>query len=466
MQTQPNRKFDTPTWISVVAAVAMAALAGWLLAENLLVGFVLVVAVLAGIMILFSPTFGLAVLIATLVLGQIVRLSVAGSEGAVLPTDIVLFGFLAGWLLRGLIGRRLEIPGSPLAWPTGAMAAVMVITFILGVGQIPFLTGNEASKSALYLVRWLGYVAALFVIAATIRNQRQAQRTIGLLVASAAIVAILGFIQLRLFPDFRFMVPQGWDPHIGRLLSTWFDPNFLAGFLAFILCIVAAIASYRPSLKRLGPWVLVSVLFAAIILTYSRSGYAALLAGAIVLTWLRSKRMFFVLCVVAVAVVAFVPRVQERVQGAFNLDETSQLRLVSWQNALTVVRDFPLTGIGYNTYRYVQVTYGFQEDASEHSAGGSDSSLLTVLVTTGPLGLAAYLWMLWASATVAWSAFRTGATDFTRGLGLGALAGLASVTAHSFFINSLLLPHMMLTLSVTFGTLIGLRNIKGHLETE
>jgi len=444
--------------MAVTAAGLAAVAAGWLLAQNLMVGFVLVVAAVAGAMILFSSSFGLAVLIATLILGQLVRLPIAGSEGAVLPTDIVLLGFLSGWLLRGLLERRLEIPGSPLAWPVGAVSLVMVVTFILGAWQVPFLTGGEAMKSALYLVRWLAYVALLFVVAGTIRGEHQAKRTIGLLVGSAAVVAVLGFFQLKLFPDFRFMVPQGWDPHIGRLLSTWFDPNFLAGFLSFALCIVAGIASFQPSLKRLGPWVVVSVLFAAIVLTYSRSGYAALLAGTTVLTFLRSRRMFLLLCVAAVAVVAFVPRVQERVQGAFNLDETAQLRLVSWQNALTVVRDFPITGIGYNTYRYVQVNYGFQTDAAEHSAGGSDSSLLTILVTTGPAGLAAYAWMLWASATVAWSAFRSGPTRFVRGLGLGALAGLASVTAHSFFINSLLFPHMLLVMSVTFGTLIALRN--------
>lgn len=200
-----------------------------------------------------------------------------------------------------------------------------------------------------------------------------------------------------------------------------------------------------------------AVLFAALVLTFSRSSYAALLVVGVILTLLRSRRMFLLLVVVLGIVVLTVPRVQERVLGALSIDETARLRLVSWQNALTVVRDHPVTGIGYNTYRFVQVDYGFLKDSTEHSAGGSDSSLLTILVTTGPLGVLTYLWIVWSSLSIAWSSYRSKtASAFTKGLGLGALAGLVGLLVHSVFINSLLFPHMMEVLAVMFGILVGL----------
>lgn len=441
---------------ATAAAICIALGAGWLMGQQLWLGVAASIAVVAGFVLLLSPMFGLYAIISTLILGQLVRLPAFGSEGAILPNDVIIPAFLAGWLLRGLWRQRLTIPRSPLIWPTATLAVVLAVTFVLGVSQVPFLTTDEIMKSSLYLLRWAEYALLLLVIADVVVTESQARRTIGVLAAAAVVVSLLGFVQYRLFPDFRFMVPQGWDPHIGRLLSTWFDPNFLAGFLSFILCVVAGIASLRPPHQAKILWSAVAILFAAIVLTFSRSGYAAFLAGTFVLAFLRSRRMWLLLCVVAVAVVMFVPRVQERIQGAFDLDATAKLRIVSWENAFTVIRDFPVTGIGYNTYRYVQVNYGFQEDAAEHSAGGSDSSLLTFLVTAGPAGLAAELWWLWAMSTMAWTAYRRGASRYVRGLGVGALAGLVSVVVHSFFINSLLLPHMLLTMAVVFGTIAGL----------
>jgi hypothetical protein len=53
-----------------------------------------------------------------------------------------------------------------------------------------------------------------------------------------------------------------------------------------------------------------------------------------------------------------------------------------------------------------------------------------------------------------------------RGLGLGLFAALASAVSHSFFINSLLYPHMMLTMAVSFGVLIGLNATGEALEKQ
>ncbi|MBI4090298.1 MAG: hypothetical protein HY421_02745, partial [Candidatus Kerfeldbacteria bacterium] len=50
-----------------------------------------------------------------------------------------------------------------------------------------------------------------------------------------------------------------------------------------------------------------------------------------------------------------------------------------------------------------------------------------------------------------------GQSDLERGLGLGALSGLVSLTVHSLFVNSLLFPHLMATLALVLGVLVGLR---------
>ena len=443
------------------AALLVAVAAGLIVGVNPLLGSIALCAVVIGIVVFTHPAAGIAICVLSLILGQLVRIPAFGTEGAILPNDIILPGLVAGWLLKGLLERRVRFPSSPLSWSIGAMLVVFILTFVAGIAQLPFLTTHEQFVAALYIIRWLEYALLFFVVADTVRTQKTGARLLWTLFISAIILAVLGFVQLKVFPDFSSMVPKGWDPHIGRLLSTWFDPNFLGGFFSFIAVVSAGIAFYAKGRQRIALWAIAALMFTGLVLTFSRSGYAAFIAGVTVLTFIKSRRLLFLLVVIAALVVTSVPRVQERVLGAFRIDETAKTRIVSWQNALSVVRDFPVTGIGYNTYRYVQVDYGFQRDASEHSAGGSDSSLLTILVTTGPVGLAAYLWILWAYVSIAWQSYRRGTTPLTRGLGLGALSAIASVTAHSFFINSLLFPHMMETIAVVFGVLVGLRYAEG-----
>ncbi|MBI4090166.1 MAG: O-antigen ligase family protein, partial [Candidatus Kerfeldbacteria bacterium] len=427
--------------LMIVLAAGLAVAAGVLVGTEPLAAGVLIAGLLVGAVVVRWPLVGLAALIGSLVVGQLVRIPAFGAEGAVLPNDILLPAVAMGWLWRGLVSRRVVFPSSPLSWPIVTMLVVFVLTFLAGTAQLPFLAERERLVAALYIVRWSEYVLLFFIVADVVRTEPRARQLIWWVVSAASLIALLGFIQLKLFPDFSFMVPQGWDPHVGRLLSTWFDPNFLAGFFAFTSMLVGGLALYSSGARRMVLAVVAALLFAALVLTFSRSGYASFFAGAVVLTFLKSRRLFALLVLTAAIVLLTVPRVQERVQGAIAIDATARLRIVSWQNALTVYRDYPVTGVGYNTYRYLQVDYGFIKDAAEHSAGGSDSSLLTILVTTGPVGLAVYLWYLWAAGSIGWRGWRRGQSDLERGLGLGALSGLVSLTVHSLFVNSLLFPH-------------------------
>lgn len=452
-------KRTSPTAVVLACAVVLAA--GFVLSIDPLIGAALLFAATVGVVVFINPMVGLVACILSLVAGQLVRIPI-GTEGALLPNDILLPGLAAGWLWHGLMNRRVRLPSSSLSWPIATMLAVFILTFIGGAAQLPFLTNREQLVSALYIVRWAEYAFLFFIVADVVRSRTMGIRLLWTLFSAAALVTALGFVQLKLFPNFSFMVPKGWDPHIGRMLSTWFDPNFLGGFLSFITVIAGGLALYSKHKASVVYWALAAFLSAGVVLTFSRSGYAAFLAGAAVLTFLKSRRLFLLLAIAIGLVVVAVPRVQERVIGAFNVDETAKTRIVSWKNALTVYADHPVFGIGYNTYRFVQVDYGFQKDAADHSAGGSDSSLLTILVTTGPVGLVVFCWMLWSYVSVAWKSFRRGASPVVQGLGLGALAAMASVIAHSFFINSLLFPHMMETIAVTFGILMGLRALEAR----
>ena len=124
------------------------------------------------------------------------------------------------------------------------------------------------------------------------------------------------------------------------------------------------------------------------------------------------------------------------------IDVTAQKRVESWSNILSLSGGNLFFGTGFNTLRFVQFEEGLITNSEEHSAGGSDSSLLTILATTGIFGLLAFIWLMASAVFVSLKIFKNKDIDFNSALGLGIIGGLASLFIHSQFVNSLLYPHI------------------------
>lgn len=414
---------------------------GWLLGSYGLFGVMAIAAVIGCLIILVKPETAFIVSLLSIIVGQMVRIPVGGGDASIIPNDVLLPALVVAWLWRRLMSGTWKLPRHNLTLPLFVFVGCMIASLFFNRQDY---NSRELLVGSLYFLRWLEYLALLWITFDFARTQHQAKRYLVMVVWTGVITALLGFVQLKLFPDFTFMVPQGWDPHVGRLLSTWFDPNFLSGYFVLLTSITFAIGLSRGWRTGKAWWIATGLMAVATLLTYSRSGYVGFVFGLGVVALFRSRVLLYVGSIVLVATILFVPRVQERVIGIRTIDETAQLRLVSYRNAATVIGDHPIFGIGYNLYKYVQVRYGFLQDTQEHSASGSDSSLLTVWVTTGFVGLVAYLWLLVALLREAWQTWhdRTISKDW-QAFGLGLFAGLVGLFAHSQFVNGLQYPHIM-----------------------
>jgi O-antigen ligase len=155
-----------------------------------------------------------------------------------------------------------------------------------------------------------------------------------------------------------------------------------------------------------------------------------------------------------------VPRVQERVLGIRSVDQTAQFRIISWNNAIDIFSEHPYFGVGYNHYKFAQFERGFITDTSEHSASGSDSSLLTIIVTTGAIGALFYLWFY---ASACWEFLRTARashlTPRARAIALGSLAAMIGLFVHSQFVNGWFYPHIMETTWLLLAMTLRERNV-------
>lgn len=428
--------------------------------------------IIAGVFL--NIDWGIYLLFGSLVAGQLIRFPLPFGEGGVLLSDVLTGVVLAAWIFKKLILKeRFTAPF--LAWPI--FGFITVATFSLAVNRVN-ITFDEFLASGFYLIRWIEYVGIYFIVsdlasADSPVNELQYKRArlSSTFLVTAAVLSVLGFIQLKLFSDFSPMTKYGWDPHVGRLLSTWFDPNFLGGFLVIGLMLsIAIILCYyyygdikqKDLIKITFLLVAIIIIFIALAFTYSRSGYLSFLAGFFIMVFTsilinRNKKGFFglvlllvIIPVVLVVTVMLLPRVQQRIQGAKSIDITAMARIASWKQAWTAIEDNYLIGVGYNTLRY---SNGISV-SKLHSASGSDSSLLTIWLTTGIIGLMFYLWILAGIIKKSFSVFsEKNNLLLRRAIGLGVLGAIFSIIIHSMFVNSLLYPHIMLGLWLIVGLL-------------
>nr|WP_243846237.1 O-antigen ligase family protein [Rhizomicrobium palustre] len=175
------------------------------------------------------------------------------------------------------------------------------------------------------------------------------------------------------------------DPHIRRLISSYFDPNLYCAILG--LPLIISISSYKRYHDTKSALLIVFILVSALF-TVSRSGIASLILilgiyGSIRLFTIRLNRAAIIGSVAAaVAVVASYPlystafdRMVSRFGTNMSTDASSLNRIYQAESAFKLINAHPLFGVGYN---YVQAV-----DIDHYSY---DQSLLSLIAMLGFVG--------------------------------------------------------------------------------
>ncbi|MBU6389616.1 O-antigen ligase family protein [Patescibacteria group bacterium] len=438
---------NSPTvWLTTIFVLIAAGLgllvgySGWTVAAALIgVGVM--------ICLLRYPAALLATILVFLVLGQFARISSAGGDILILDGLVGMFFLL--WLVWAVRFGRVKRLSLPLILWSGFLL-IGLVSLVLG----PFALGKqELAGNGFYWIRLLAYSSLAWSLPVFITGEEDGWRVLKWLLYAGMAIVLLGFVQLRLLPNIGILAKYGWDPHVGRLVSTFLDPNYLGGFFAILLSLVLA---WFP-LRNWRGWLLTLIIVLATMLTYSRSGYLAV--GIVLLLYgLRySWKIVAIALICVVPLTVAIPRIQERVVGAFHIDTTSQDRIDSWLVALSVSNDYPVTGVGYNSYATAQEHIGaLKVGSTSRAAAGSDSSLLNVLVDTGPLGLGLFLAAL---GLVWWDADKKRAdTSTPSGVAAQTLyMVMPALFIYTWFVNALFYPFILLILTLLVGVMYSWR---------
>lgn len=378
--------------------------------------------------------FLLLATLATIIPGQVIRINLAENAAATLTDFAVLLTFLTFAFKRLFFDKSVYIPKPLLFLVFFTIASITSL-----IGALNFLSFREVAVSSMFLVRFTGY-ASLMVIFVNEIKKNQIDNWIRAFLTFGFIFAVIGFLQFLFLPDLTKLQLPGWDPHIWRLFSTTFDPNYTGGILVILTSFASSI--YLFSKKKFYLYLALIFVFCTL-LTFSRSSYLALLSAFAVIGIFKSRRLLIGLLILFALSFLVSPNVRARIIGAVTVDDTAKARIESWTTAIKIFEKNPLFGVGFNTYRYTQAKYGYfsiDNPFGGHSGAGSDSSFLTVLATSGIFGTLFFLGFILVSVR---NSLRFVKTSYIQ---LAVSSSLAATLIHSQFVNSMFFPQTMLIL--------------------
>lgn len=232
-------------------------------------------------------------------------------------------------------------------------------------------------SSLMYLFRTVLYLVFFALINHVNKEERSniAQYfTIGCL-----ILLVTGIMQYILYPSLRNLMYLGYDPHTYRLFGLFLDPNLIG--LAF--------AWSTLYFMRRGTYPLALAMTIALLLTYSRISYIALISAGVYWALMRPNfrriGLIILASVVFITTIFLLPKRQGEGTNIVRINSIMS-KVSALRTTQSVLEKKPFFGIGFNTL----ASYALKGKFVNNSQFGLDSSFLTVLTTSGILGAIGY----------------------------------------------------------------------------
>jgi len=266
-------------------------------------------------------------------------------------------------------------------------------------------------------------MAVLLVGTARLLSVTGSRRLVQALTVFGVILALIGIVQKPLYTGAIYGL---WPLDIGRMpFGPFVNRNHFAGWMLMALPLTLALLSggIHRSMRGLKPgwrhkvlWFsspeasqLILVAAAAVImalslmLTMSRSGIAAFMLSLLIMASFvvrasdtRSRRVASTACLVLLVIIVVVWSGPELLASRFAAGDWGEFnnRRGAWTDAWSVVRDFPLSGTGLNTYWAAALFYQrheldhfFAQAHNDYFQIAAEGGLLLILPVIACIGI-------------------------------------------------------------------------------
>ena len=389
--------------------------------------------------------------------------------GLGLAASVVLF--LWGW--GGIQQKLVRLTWSPLYVPLG-------LFFLLGIAQYLLGRALDRSQTQQALVLLAADLTLFFVsLQLFSRASRANWHAFGV-----AVVLLAG--SLGLFATLQF---AAGEPRIygevatpsNMLFGPYVNPNHFAGLMEMLIPVAVLYIAERYGKRSwsLLAWLAVGAILAiaSLLLSGSRGGLLALIAEAVIaIAVLRSRsgrlRRRSLAMIVAGMVIGAVllftwvdPGIVAR-KLALIANPTGEPAWLEWASfrkvvafdALHIVRDYPLAGVGLGNFETAYPRY--QSFPSDLWIDYAHNDYVQAIADTGLLGAVLIAFALVLFVPLAFGNKSLGAATDGRWIQLGAALGCCGMLVHSFFDFNLHIPANAAWFAVLAG--VATANLQGR----
>jgi len=307
--------------------------------------------------------------------------------------------------------------------------AASVLATLIGVlaGRVKPMTGF------FYMMKYYEYVFIYFMVVSAVSSQKQAK---SLVIASLVTCFLVSLFAIAQIPS-------------GERASAPFEgesgePNTLGGYLVFMLAIVSGLLLTSGAVtNRLPLLLLLAAGSIGLMATLSRASFLAAAVLILCVIGFMAPRKPVLMTMLFIGILSaplWAPQaVKERIAftftqeqtegqihlGTLRIDTSTSDRLHSWYQAFGLWKKFPLWGTGVTGGPFLDAWYP------------------RVLSETGLLGLVAFFVLIGSVFRMGITSYRLATDQFSRGVALGFLLGLAGLLVHAIGSNTFLIVRIM-----------------------
>lgn len=339
-------------------------------------------------------------------------ISISGAQTAV--SFALLF-----WLIKMFLTKKFRLARNPLNIPIAAFLVAAAIGVIMAVDFKHSLKG--------YMT--LGWMSIFFLFVNNVKDETQFKRLIRILILITTIAGAYAIFQHFTRIDFFGNVTY-LRKSLARSTGFFNSPQTFGNYILLLLPVVFGLSFYSNT-RREKRWLQLSslIILTAIIFSYTRGVWLGVIGGLIFMAILRSKKLLFAL-VTAIIVVSmflvFLPssRVTQRVVRTFKSERPVGDRIYFWQGSLRIIRDYPITGLGWEgfgiVYREYKPAEGRQLVCHAHN------NFIDMAVDSGLLGLGIFIWLLITIYKVGFHIFKELEQGYFKGIAWGFLGSFTA----------------------------------------
>jgi putative inorganic carbon (HCO3(-)) transporter len=411
--------------------------------------------------------------------------------------QLLFFVAVAGWLVRGVLDRRIIIHRAAINTPLAIFIAIAALTLLDAV---------SVAFGIKELVKWLELAIAMLMVVDLsldrsesgessgendqfVVNRQKTRTVLAILLIAGVSQAIIGIWQFGIRgegPDHFVILDRFY-----RAFGTFMQPNPFGGFMAVTASLaigtLAGLVMDLVNRRReratvsLSQWawfgfiaVCAALSSMALLMSWSRGAWLGFAAAMAVFLFFFPKRLWKGILLLSMLALMFFASLQLDIMpqsiiarfGSLGTDQQigdvrGELvtienyavveRLAHWQAGFNMARENLATGVGFGNYERAYPDYALMN--WPFALGHAHNYYINLLAEVGVVGTLAYL-LLWAVIFIQAIRILRHSNWPVRGIALGLIAAWTAITVHHA-VDKLYVNNMF----IYFGVMLGLQQV-------